>query len=59
MSGIVLGLTAALADVSLEPVRASDGGGQLRMIVAGLAAAAALAVLGLVFVRRRGRNNRD
>lgn len=59
MSGIILGLTAALADVSLEPVRASDGGGQLSMVVAGLAAAAALAVLGLVFVRRRGRNNRD
>jgi hypothetical protein len=58
MSGIILGLTAALADVSLEPVRASAGGGQLSMIVAGLAAAA-LAVLGLVFIRRRGRNNRD
>jgi hypothetical protein len=59
MSGIILGLTAALADVSLEPVRAGEGGGQLSMIVAGLAAALALAVLGLVFVRRRGRNNRD
>ncbi|MDQ3745910.1 MAG: hypothetical protein M3444_16160 [Acidobacteriota bacterium] len=59
MSGIILGLNAALADVSLEPVRAGEGGGQLSTVVAGLAAAAALAVLGLVFVRRRGRNNRD
>lgn len=57
MSGFICGLTAALADVSLEPVR--DGGGnRLGRIVAGLAFAAAAAVLGVVFVRRRGRNNR-
>jgi hypothetical protein len=57
VSGFILGLAAALADVSLEPVRES-GGSHLGMVVAGLAFAAAAAVLGVVFVRRRGRNNR-
>jgi LPXTG-motif cell wall-anchored protein len=57
VSGIILGLNAALADVALEPVRTS-GSDQTGMIMAGLAFAAAVAALGVVFVRRRGRNNR-
>jgi hypothetical protein len=58
VGGFIPGLAMMLADVSLEPVRASDGS-HLGTVVAGLAAAAAVAVLGVVFVRRRGRNNRD
>lgn len=53
MSGLTLGLIATLADVAPEPV--GIGGSRLGMVVAGLAAAAAIALVGVILVRRRGK----
>lgn len=52
MSGFTLGLIATLADVAPDPVGIS--GGRLGMFVAGLAAAVAIALVGVILVRRRG-----
>lgn len=53
MSRLTLGLMAMLADVAPDPV--SIGGGLLGLVVAGLAAAAAIALVGVILVRRRGK----
>lgn len=53
MSGLTLGLIAVLADLAPEPV--TSGGGRLGITIAGLAAAAAVALAGVILVRRRGK----
>lgn len=53
MSGLTLGLIAMLADLAPEPI--TSGGGKLGMAIAGLAAAAAVALAGVILVRRRGK----
>lgn len=53
MSGFIVGLSAALADLAPEPV--GIGGGRLGTVVAGLAAAAAVALIGVILIRRRGK----
>ena len=52
MSGMLLGVIAALADVAPEPVRGVAAGGA-GYYVGGLALAAAVAVTGVILIRRR------
>lgn len=55
MSGLTLGLITVLADLAPEPV--TSGGGRLGMVIAGLAGAAAVALAGMILVRRRGKKD--
>ena len=57
MIGLILGLIVMLADIAPEPVSVS-GTPRWGMIASGLAASAAVVILGIVLVRRGGRNKR-
>lgn len=53
MSSFTFGLIVMLADLAPEPV--SIGGGRLGTVVGGLALAAAVALVGVILIRGRGK----
>ena len=59
MSSIGLGLITVLADLAPSPADVARGAAVWGTVGAELALAAAVVVMGVAFIQRRGRNNRS